>query len=399
MGKESKHAVCQFDVDKFKLINNTYGYEAGDALIRQIVDLVEKSIEPAHILARIGTDEFGIILQEQALDDAMEILEDFMFALEEYRFEWGDDRLSISVSAGLAMINAQSADIPSVMQAVDSSCSLAKEMGGNRIQVYHSSQARLSRRKSEMRWATKVDKALDENLLFLRCQKISPIQPHLYGEVHYEVLLGLPEELGGQSALQEFIHAAEHYNRMQDVDRWVIKNTFNWLAENDSQVGDIAHFSINLSGHSLNDESLIDYIYQQAKETATPIEKICFEITETAGISNLSDAADFITTIKGTGCRFSLDGFGSGMSSYAYLKSLPVDYLKIDGVFIRDIVQNPSDFAVVKSICEIAHFMDKRVIAEFVKDEETVAMLKEIGVDFGQGYGIAKPHLLDDLIR
>lgn len=396
---ETKHAICQFDVDKFKIVNNTYGYEAGDALIKQIVALVEKTVEPAHILARIGADEFGLILQEYALDDAMAILEEIMIALEDYRFEWSGDRISVTISAGLAMINAQSKDVTSIWQAAESSCALAKEMGGNRIQLYHSGHSRLSRRKEEMVWATKVDKALDENSLFLRCQKIVPIQPHLHDEVHYEILLGLTEEFGGQGALQEFIRAAEQYNRMLEIDRWVIKTAFNWLAEHENMLSDIAGFSINLSGHSLNDENLIDFIYQQVKDTAVPIEKISFEITETAGISNLSDAADFINTIKGTGCKFSLDDFGTGMSSYAYLKSLPVDYLKIDGAFIREIDNNPSDYAVVKSICEIGHFMEKRVVAEFVKNEETIKILREIGVDYAQGYGVGTPHLLDELIK
>ncbi len=394
-----KHAICQFDVDKFKLINNTYGYEAGDALIKQIVELVEKSVESDHVLARIGADEFGLIFQELALDDAMTLIEEIMIALEDFRFEWNNDRTSITISAGLAMINSQSKDVTSVLQAVESSCTLAKEMGGNRIQLFHSGHSKLSRRKEEMVWATKVDKALDENSLYLRCQKLVPIQSHLQEGVHYEILLGLSEEIGGQAALQDFIRAAEHYNRMIDIDRWVIKTTFNWLADHEDMLTDIAGFSINLSGHSLNDEHLIDFIYQQVRETAVPIERICFEITETAGISNLSDAADFINTIKGTGCRFSLDDFGAGMSSYAYLKSLPVDYLKIDGAFIREIEKNPSDFAIVKSICEIGHFMEKRVVAEFVQNEEAMKILQDIGVDYAQGYGVGKPHMLEELVR
>jgi diguanylate cyclase (GGDEF)-like protein len=399
LGRETKHAICQFDIDKFKVITNTYGYDAGDTLIKQIVALVQKTIEPSHILARIGSDEFGLILQENTLDDAMAILDEIMIAFEDFRFEWNDDRVSVTISAGLAIINGQSKDITSVLQAAESSCALAKEMGGNRIQLFHSGHSKLSRRKEKMVWATKVDKALDENSLFLRCQKIAPIQPHLLEEMHYEVLLGLTDEFGGQAALQEFILAAEQYNRMLDIDRWVIRTTFNWLSRHEDMLTDISGFSINLSGHSLNDENLIDFIYQQVRETAVPIEKICFEITETAGISNLSDAADFITTIKGTGCRFSLDDFGTGMSSYAYLKSLPVDFLKIDGAFIRDIDQNPSDYAIVKSICEIGHFMEKSVVAEFVKNEETIKILKDIGVDYIQGYGVGKPHLLDDLIK
>ena len=255
------------------------------------------------------------------------------------------------------------------------------------------------RRKKEMEWATKIDTAIDENKLFLRCQKISPTQPHLDQRPHYEILLGISDELGGNTSLESFINAAEHHNRMIAVDRWVIHNAFMWLAENEDAVSDISAFSINLSGQSLNNEGLIEYIYQEVTETSVPIERVCFEVTETAGVTNLSDAADFIETIKGTGCKFALDDFGTGMSSYSYLKSLPVDYLKIDGVFIKDIANNKNDYAVVKSICEIGHFMEKTVIAEFVQDDESAKILTDIGVDYLQGYGIDKPHHLDDLLR
>jgi EAL domain-containing protein (putative c-di-GMP-specific phosphodiesterase class I) len=185
---------------------------------------------------------------------------------------------------------------------------------------------------------------------------------------------------------------------MGEVDRWVIAEAFDWLANNETTVDDISAFTINLSGQSFNNDDLIEFIYKKVNETGVPIERVCFEITETTGVSNLSDAADFIQTIKGTGCQFALDDFGSGMSSYSYLKNLPVDYLKIDGAFIKDIVNNPSDVAVVKSICEIAHFMEKTVIAEFVQDEKAVEILKSIGVDYAQGYGIGKPHALNALL-
>ncbi|MGD9385939.1 MAG: EAL domain-containing protein, partial [Thioalkalispiraceae bacterium] len=228
---------------------------------------------------------------------------------------------------------------------------------------------------------------------------IMPVQQHLDQRPHYEILLGISDELGGNQALGNFIQAAEHHNRMPAIDRWVIQNSFDWLAHHEDMVSDISTFTINLSGQSLNNEELIDFIYQEVSRSSVPIENICFEVTETAGVTNLSDTADFIETIKGTGCKFALDDFGTGMSSYSYLKSLPVDYLKIDGTFIKDIINNRNDYAVVKSICEIGHFMEKRVIAEFVQDEQSSKLLKEIGIDFLQGYGIEKPHKLDELIR
>ena len=215
---------------------------------------------------------------------------------------------------------------------------------------------------------------------------------------HYEILLGMTDDLGKQSSLQEFINAAESYKRMADIDRWVIKTSFKWIADNRKHLDHVSSFSINLSGHSLNDLGLMEFVMKQMRITNVPIGKICFEITETLGIASLSDAADFIKRFKTTGCKFSLDDFGSGMSSYGYLKSLPVDYLKIDGVFVKEMATNPNDYAVVKSISEIGHFMGKKIIAEYVQDDETIQLLQDLGVDYAQGYGIEKPRPLNDIL-
>jgi diguanylate cyclase (GGDEF)-like protein len=396
---KNKHAICYIDIDNFKVINTNYGYEAGDKLLLDIMELIKKNIAEDNVLARIGADQFSLLLQRTSMDDAVELVEDIMDQLVDYRFEWDDNRMSVTASTGIAIVNASTDNAEQLLQTAESSCGLAKESGGNQVQIASAGSNRLSRRKRDMEWATKIDKALDENALFLRCQKIQPIQPHLGELPHYEILLGISEELGGNASLGDFIQAAEQHNRMIAVDRWVIRNSFEWLARNEDVVSDVAAFSINLSGQSLNNEQLIEYIYEQVARTSVPIEKVCFEVTETTGVSNLSDTSDFIQTIKGTGCKFSLDDFGTGMSSYSYLKNLPVDYLKIDGIFIKDILNNQNDYAVVKSVTEIGHFMDKLVVAEFVQDEESAELLKEIGVDYLQGFGISRPHKLDDLLQ
>lgn len=390
-----KHALCFIDLDQFKVVNTTCGYEAGDKLLQEVAKMLQDGLDRVSVMARLGTDQFGILLTDQPVDDAIAAIEGLMAAIYDYRFAWEDQRLSVSMSVGLVPINAVSQDVMSVLQAAESSCSDAKERGGNRIQIFHSGH---TRRKEEMQWAVRVDKALDEDALYLRCQKIMPIQPDPTLQSHYEVLLGLSDDYGGQDELGAFIKAAEHHKRMVEVDRWVIRRTFEWISEHENQLLGISSFSINLSGASLNDERLINFIGDQVRATGVPIEKICFEITETAGITNLSDAADFINTIKSIGCKFSLDDFGSGMSSYAYLKNLPVDFLKIDGVFVKDIARNTSDYAVAKSVCEIGHFLGKTVIAEFVQDRETVSVLKDIGVDYVQGYGVERPLPLDALL-
>ena len=396
---KNKHTICFIDIDDFKIANTSYGYDAGDKLLLESVELISKSLDENNVVARLGSDQFALLLQNTSIDDGVEIIEDIMDKFDDYRFEWEDNRLSITISAGLAIINASTIDTTELLQSVESSCSLAKESGGNQVQIAHLGSSRLSKRKKEMEWVSKIDKAIDEDGLYLRCQKIAPANSYLDLPAHYEILLGISDELGGQGSLGDFIQAAEHHNKMQAVDRWVIKTAFRWLSENEDAVSDISSFSINLSGQSLNNDQIVEFVYQQAYESSVSIEKVCFEVTETTGVTSLSDSADFIETIKETGCKFSLDDFGTGMSSYSYLKNLPVDYLKIDGVFIKDIVNNKNDYAVVKSICEIGHFMGKKVIAEFVQDEESSEILREIGIDYLQGYGIAKPHNLDDLLK
>jgi diguanylate cyclase (GGDEF)-like protein len=398
---KSRHVVCFFDVDQFSVVNSACGYEGGDKLLKEVSEMICERIDGEGVLARLGGDEFGLLLKDCVLDDAMEFAEDQLDSIHEYRLQWEENRLSVGLSIGLVPLSDRSESVSSLLQAAESSCGLAKEMGGNRIQVYNASNAGLSRRRNAMKLAPEIDRIIDEESLYLRCQRIKPICDDASVKDHYEILLGVLDSNGEDISTPEFIEVAERFKRMPDVDRWVVKTAFNWIADNSEALSDeIDMFSINLSGRSLNDDSFMDYILTQIEETGVPVDRVCFEVTETAGVDNLSDASEFIKEIKETGCKFSLDDFGTGgtgMSSYAYLKNLPVDYLKIDGAFVKDMVNNPSDFAVVKSICEIGHFMGKKVIAEFVENDEIWNMLKELGVDYGQGYGIERPRMLKDL--
>ncbi len=393
-----KHALCYIDLDKFNVINNSCGYEGGDALIKEISEILKKNLSENSALSRFSGDEFCMLLCGYGTDGALEIVEKILDELNNYRFVWEDKRLSVAMSIGLIVIKGYGQNVSKLLQDAEASCGVAKEIGGHRVQVYHEGHARLSKRHAEVQWASKIDKALDDKALHLRCQRIMPLASDDSYHDHYEILLGITDELGEQSSLQEFINAAENYKRMADIDRWVIKNSFKWIADHRTQLDHVSSFSINLSGHSLNDLGLMAFVMTQMRNTNVPIGKICFEITETLGIANLSDAADFIKRFKTTGCMFSLDDFGSGMSSYGYLKSLPVDYLKIDGVFVKEMATNPNDYAVVKSISEIGHFMGKKIIAEYVQDDETIQLLQDLGVDYAQGYGIEKPRPLDDIL-
>ena len=394
----SKHALCYIDLDKFSVINNSCGYEGGDALIKEVAEILKKHLSENSALSRFSGDEFCMLLCGHGTDDAIEVIESILEEFNNYRFVWEDKRLSVALSAGLILIKGHGQNVSKVLQDAEASSGVAKEIGGHRVQVYHEGHARLNKHNAEVQWASQIDKALDDNSLHLRCQRIMPLATDDSYHDHYEILLGMTDELGEQSSLQEFIRAAENYKRMADIDRWVIKTAFEWIAEHRTQLDHVSSFSINLSGHSLNDLGLMEFVMKQMRNTNVPIGKICFEITETLGIANLSDASDFIKRFKTTGCQFSLDDFGSGMSSYGYLKSLPVDYLKIDGVFVKDMATNPNDYAVVKSISEIGHFMGKKIIAEYVQDDETIQLLQDLGVDYAQGYGIEKPRALDDIL-
>ncbi len=394
-----KHVLCFIGVDQFKMVTGSGGYDAGDELMRQLAERLEANVAEHGVLARLESDAFGMLLCRHSIDDALAVIEEQMDELQDYRFGWEEERISVSLSVGLATLTPRSEDRTTLLQAAASSCAQAGEMGGGRVQVYYSQSGRVSRRRQEMHWAARIDKALDEDGLYLRCQKILPLDQHRNLQPHYEVLLGLSEELGGEGELGTFVRAAESNGRMADVDRWVIRNAFEWLGAHQDYLLGIESFSINLSGVSLNGEGVVDFISEELQRTGAPVEKICFEITETAGISNLSDAADFIRAVKAFGCRFSLDDFGSGMSSYAYLKNLPVDYLKIDGVFIRDIANDSDDYAMAKSICEIGHFLGKAVVAEYVHDAATYDVVSELGADFAQGFGVERPHRLADLLE
>ena len=394
----AKHALCYIDLDKFSVINNSCGYEGGDALIKEISEILKKHLSENSALSRFSGDEFCMLLCGHGTDEALDVIETILEELNNYRFVWEDKRLSIAMSAGLILIKGHGQNVSKVLQDAEASAGVAKEIGGHRVQVYHEGHARLNKHNAEVQWASKIDKALDSDDLHLRCQRIMPLATDDSYHDHYEILLGMTDDLGEQSSLQEFINAAENYKRMADIDRWVIKTSFKWIADHRTQLDHVSSFSINLSGHSLNDLGLMEFVMKQMRITNVPISKICFEITETLGIASLSDAADFIKRFKTTGCRFSLDDFGSGMSSYGYLKSLPVDYLKIDGVFVKEMATNPNDYAVVKSISEIGHFMGKKIIAEYVQDDETIQLLQDLGVDYAQGYGIEKPRALDDIL-
>ncbi len=402
--KENQHALLYLDLDQFKIVNNTSGHTAGDEVLKLIADELVKALSNRQAqVARLGGDEFGILVENVETHEARELAEDLLNTVRRARFEWDGRMYNLSASMGLVFGDQTMESVDSVMQFADEACYTAKDAGRNRLQEYELGDATMMRRHGVMEWVTQLDKALEEDRLILHCQRIEPIMRGAAraeartGEQHYEILLTMIDELGDTMPPTDFIIAAETYNRMTAIDRWVIERVFHWMSINRDKLDHFGGFSINVSGHSINDETFPDFVLEQFSKSQAPTSKVCFEITETAAIANLDNAVDFMNRMKIIGCQFSLDDFGTGLSSYSYLRNLPVDFVKIDGVFVRDIANNPGDFAVVRSINEIGHYMGKKTIAEYVEDEAVLDRLREIGVDYAQGYQIAKPLPLEDL--
>ncbi|QBQ53488.1 DUF1631 family protein [Nitrosococcus wardiae] len=389
-----QHVLLYLDLDQLKIINSTCGYEAGDALLKEIAQLLAQFVADRGILARLGDNEFGVLLIQCSLGEGYKVAEKQRIAIENYQLAWNNKRLSVGVSIGLVAVSDQNRDAAILLQRVETACTKAKEAGRNRIRVCELDDAEFVRRHSMVEWVARIGEVLEDNRLQLWCQRITPIASHSEMEPHYEILLRFRGQNGQWIAAGEFIQTAEFYHRMATIDRWVVQSVLQWMADHGERLEQLGGVAINLSGQSLSDEKLAEFVKREFHRTGAPPHRVCFEATETAGVASLSSSARFIQEMKALGCHFSLDDFGSGLSSYSYLKNLPVDYLKIDGTFVKDIATNPSDYAVVKSINEIGHFMGKKVIAEYVENKAVLAKLQEIGVDFAQGYGIEPPQLL-----
>ena len=395
---QEEHALCYLDLDQFKVVNDTSGHLAGDELLRQLGNILKKQIRKGDMLARLGGDEFGILMNNCSLDEAFHACEKLRNIIRDFQFAWEDRSFSVGVSIGISSINQATGNAVDVLKEADSACYAAKERGRNRVHVFRPDDEDLALRQGEMQWVERIRAGLDENRFVLYGQLIVPIADKNQEGLHFETLVRFLDEKGKVIPPGAFLPAAERYNLATALDKWVISHLFEWLEQHPDCLNRLAVCSVNLSGLSLSDESMLDFITEAFIKYSIPTTKICFEITETAAIGNLNDATQFIQQLRGIGCSFSLDDFGSGLSSFAYLKNLPVDYLKIDGLFVKDILEDKVDLAMVKSINEVGHVMGKKTIAEFVENKEIFDLLNELGVDYAQGYGIAKPVPLSELL-
>ncbi len=386
------HALVYLDLDQFKVINDTCGHVAGDELLRQTTAILKTVVRSGDACGRLGSDEFGILLENSTLERAEAIAKRLQAGISDHKFIWDKKIFSIGSSIGLVMITKDRKDIYSALAAADDASYVAKELGGNRVRVYEDTESVFLQRRGEMEWISKLKRAVEENGFRLYYQAIVPIQDP--GKRHQcEVLLRLLDD-GKVVHPADFLPAAERYNLMPEIDRWVISKTIDAYCQirerGESALRDYV-FCINLSGASLADESSLGFIESRFERAGVPPSSFCFEVTETAAIGNVASASRFISELKGLGFSFALDDFGSGFSSFNYLKNLPVDYLKIDGSFVRDIVDDPINRSMVEAINGLGKLMNIQTIAEFVVSGESLEKLRGIGVDYVQGYHTGAP--------
>jgi len=392
--KQKRSSLIYLDLDRFKMVNDLYGHAAGDELLIQFSNLVKSKLRGSDILARLGGDEFALLLSGCSLEEAEEKAHEILQSIQEYKFIWEQKSFNVEASIGVAEINQKCFDLSYVLSAVDSACYLAKEAGRNCVRVFKEGDENINRRRGQERWLQRFDKALNEGRLVVTAQSIINIKANKNVQVDkngFEILIRMQDDNGRLVPPNAFLPAVERYNRAPKLDRWILDKVLMLLAENRSVLAQIDKCSINLSGQSLVSEGFLPFTMAKLKEYEIQPSKICFEITETAAIANLDQATSFVQSLKDLGCYFALDDFGSGLSSFAYLKTLPVDFLKIDGMFVKDIHHDNVSRAMVKAINEMGHVLGKQTIAEYVENEEILNILKEIGVDFAQGFHSGRP--------
>jgi len=385
------YALCYLDLDRFKVVNDTAGHVAGDELLIQLTAMLKSKIRTTDTLARLGGDEFGVLLHSCPLEKATEIAETIRRLIKLFRFTWESKTFDIGASIGVIAIDAQSGELKEILSAVDSACYLAKEQGRNRIHIFQPGDEQISRRHGELELTQRIRRALKEDRFALWQQPLEPLNENFKHIQACEIFLRMVDDQDQIISPALFIPAAERYQLMPNIDRWVINAVFKAIQEGRLLSNEHSRCFINLSGQSLGDSEVLQLILEQLNTVPVAPEKLCFEITETAAMANLAHAVNFVTVLESRGCCFALDDFGSGLSSFAYLKNLPVDYIKIDGHFVKDMINNPIDRTMVESINNIGHVMGIRTIGEFVEDQATRDALKNAGVDYAQGYGIAKP--------
>jgi len=390
------HVLLYLDLDQFKVVNDTCGHQAGDRLLKQLTSVVQTRIRTTDTLARLGGDEFGVLLQDCTLETAQRIAENLRQAIRDFRFVWQDRVMNVGVSIGLAEITAHSESLAAVMSAADVACYSAKDAGRNRVQTYR--QGRAPERHREMQWVSRINRACEEDRLLLVCQPIVPIRAGVEKLRHFELLLRMKDENGALVQPSEFIPAAERFNLMPALDRWVVRQACTRHVHRRGDTGRAPFIlAINVSATTLNDEQFLDFVLAEMTAADVSPGALCFEMTETAAMSSLANSKHFVRQLRERGCRFALDDFGSGLSSFIFLKNLPVDFLKIDGQFMHNVAHDRVDRGLVEAIAQIGQTMGIRTIAERVDSAEVLTRLADIGIEYAQGHYIAAPQPVEAL--
>ena len=393
----STHALCYLDLDQFKLINDTCGHMGGDELLVRITTLIQDTMQETDLIARLGGDEFAVLMPRRSLVEAERQVGQLHRNLQASKFTWRDKSFAVGASIGLVPFGRDFKTVTQLLSAADHACYVAKEKGRDRIQVYQEDDSAFIRRQGEMNWVVRIQETLEQNRFCLFSQSILPLSPAAGKGIYFEVLLRMVEEDGRIHLPSDFIRAAERYGLMRSIDRWVVRECLRTLRTQPAPFLDLLHLcSINLSAVSMGDEGFLEFLEEELAGSGVPNEKICFEITETAAIENFAQAERLLARLSALGVRFALDDFGSGMSSYSYLKDLPVSFLKIDGKFIKDIVTDPLDRAMVESINQVGHVMNLLTVAEAVPSKAVVERLRAMGVDYAQGHWISPPRPLGE---
>ena len=402
----ARHVVMFLDLDQFKSVNDTCGHAAGDALLKQLPPKLQACLGPNDTLARIGGDEFGVLLRNTGLKRGLEVAQALRRAVMDFRFFWQGRPFEVGVSVGLTAINRMQCNPQEVLSAVDSACFAAKDDGRNHIRVYGLDDEALMRRKLDLSWAQEIPRAIRDNRLVLFAQEIRDLRSEGLG-TRYELLVRMRLEDGTLVEPGKFIPVAERFKLITELDRWVVRKALQWIGARNAvarlraqgqAVAQRCCFSINLSGQTISDSTFLGEVLDLIERYHVQAEQVCFEITETAVVTNLEAARYFIDRLHGLGCRFALDDFGSGMSSFAYLRELDVDYLKIDGSLVRNMARGRVESAMISAISHIAREMKIQTIAEFVEDDLTVNALRNSGVDYVQGYHLHRPEPLDSIL-
>jgi diguanylate cyclase (GGDEF)-like protein/PAS domain S-box-containing protein len=392
----SRHALLYLDLDQFKVINDTGGHAAGDLMLRQIAGVIRSRLRARDSLARIGGDEFGVLMEQCPLDAAMTVAESVRRAIEEFRFDWADTKFSLGISIGMVELTERSSgDAAQWMSAADSACYAAKDAGRNRVQLFDSDDVRINQRQVETRWLNQISRALREDAFELAAQPIVsvaelPVSKLSWPFAECELLLRFPDANGGETLPRTIFPTVERFNLAPRLDRWVIRQALTWLSSPEVR-GRVRSCGINLSGKSLSDPDFSRYVIEKLESAKVPAQVLCLEITETGAVENIDAALRFMRTMRQRGCRFALDDFGIGFSSFAYLKNLPADYLKIDGLFIQGLLTDPTDRALVGAIHSLGRIFGMKTVAEFVDKPALFGALRDIGIDYAQGFEVGVP--------